>query len=448
MYIFNNTPDNVKLFNEFLQKHEQPGKFSLSALLFNSFYYLYWGIGWKLYLFYALLPIALLFLFVLLCRYAGMEMSMELILTCSFLFPRLLAAFRAPKDFYKYAQNYVVEFKNAAPEADVMFFSVSCKRLFLLNLLSCGLYHIYWSYRNWKCVRASTGEDISPIVRSWFFEVFCLFPLLNRMYKNISRYKKLPSWFRLYIVAYVVIYIAFVIIPLPDNIFCTVLSFLWLFVLLSLGLFPLQKEINEHNLRINPEKGGIQKIVRGEIITALVGFLLVGLAFFVGYHYAYKNKMINRLIESGIGEPAGLYYQQTTGIQSFCRRNGYNMKVFPRLFKDKFSKEYNELEQIYKLKYKVSLADIADTYGENYQVLMQQGLENQFAVLREFLLYDMVRVNVEGTDDSGTPGWKSEYDNILTYADICRELDKSTGDEPYFQIFKDNLNVLIYELSK
>ncbi|HEX6747783.1 MAG TPA: DUF4234 domain-containing protein [Longimicrobium sp.] len=41
-------------------------------------------------------------------------------------------------------------------------------KLVLLSIFTLGLYELYWFYRNWKRVRARTGEDISPFWRAFF----------------------------------------------------------------------------------------------------------------------------------------------------------------------------------------------------------------------------------------------------------------------------------------
>lgn len=43
-----------------------------------------------------------------------------------------------------------------------------------------GLYKLYWFYRHWSCVKASTGEDVWPFWRSMFAGIFC-FPLFSRI---------------------------------------------------------------------------------------------------------------------------------------------------------------------------------------------------------------------------------------------------------------------------
>lgn len=40
--------------------------------------------------------------------------------------------------------------------------SLSLKKLALLNMASCGLYAIYWSYRNWKILTENFNQKIIP----------------------------------------------------------------------------------------------------------------------------------------------------------------------------------------------------------------------------------------------------------------------------------------------
>ncbi|MDE1165016.1 MAG: hypothetical protein PW845_06390 [Pseudomonas sp.] len=65
----------------------------------------------------------------------------------------------------------------APPQADLrtplggtrpQFYVVSAGKFFALFVLSLGLYQVYWSYRNWRLYKASTGAPVWPLMRGLF----------------------------------------------------------------------------------------------------------------------------------------------------------------------------------------------------------------------------------------------------------------------------------------
>ena len=56
---------------------------------------------------------------------------------------------------------------------ELPFYCVSAIKLSVLSLTTLGLYELFWFYKNWKLVRASSGRDISPFWRALFSPLFC-----------------------------------------------------------------------------------------------------------------------------------------------------------------------------------------------------------------------------------------------------------------------------------
>lgn len=61
---------------------------------------------------------------------------------------------------------------------DVKFLVRSPAKLFLLMLLSGGIYYLYWSYKNWCAICDATGRKISPFWRT-AFTIFYMWPLFT-----------------------------------------------------------------------------------------------------------------------------------------------------------------------------------------------------------------------------------------------------------------------------
>ncbi len=62
------------------------------------------------------------------------------------------------------------------PTADAAFFVTSIRKLVVLYLATFGLYAWYCLYKHWKAYRATTGENVWPIARS-FFQIFFMHAL-------------------------------------------------------------------------------------------------------------------------------------------------------------------------------------------------------------------------------------------------------------------------------
>jgi hypothetical protein len=59
-------------------------------------------------------------------------------------------------------------------------FPVTTQKFIVMSLFTLGLYKIYWSYQNWKRLRALSGENIEPFRRA-FFAPFWFFSLFKRI---------------------------------------------------------------------------------------------------------------------------------------------------------------------------------------------------------------------------------------------------------------------------
>lgn len=65
------------------------------------------------------------------------------------------------------------------PQYPQEFYVVSGRKLFILSVLSFGLYIYYWSYKNWSNYKKITGDDIWP----WARGLFCIF-FIHKIYRR------------------------------------------------------------------------------------------------------------------------------------------------------------------------------------------------------------------------------------------------------------------------
>ena len=80
----------------------------------------------------------------------------------------------------------------------------------------------------------------------------------------------------------------------------------------------------------------------------------------------------------------------------------------------------------------------------------KEGLELTIKALDGTLDLEKIKypgVNITDEESSSDSEWKPEYDSILSYKEICQELDNSKGDEKFFSIFENEINTFI-ELQK
>jgi len=58
--------------------------------------------------------------------------------------------------------------------------------LFVVSLVTAGLYDVYWMYQNWAAVRDASGKKLSPFWRT-IFAIFYTYPLFKLMALTAKR---------------------------------------------------------------------------------------------------------------------------------------------------------------------------------------------------------------------------------------------------------------------
>jgi hypothetical protein len=73
------------------------------------------------------------------------------------------------------------------------FFVVAPVKFVIMMTMTWGFYYIYWSYKNWKLYKMSTGTNISPFIRA-YFNIFFVYSLFQRINQNIEKTGRNIVW--------------------------------------------------------------------------------------------------------------------------------------------------------------------------------------------------------------------------------------------------------------
>ena len=80
-----------------------------------------------------------------------------------------------------------------APASRIAVYVTPISRLVGLNLLTLGLYSLYWFYRHWRAQKQAYGLDISPVARSVLSILY-----VHQLFRAIDREARdsglKPSW--------------------------------------------------------------------------------------------------------------------------------------------------------------------------------------------------------------------------------------------------------------
>ena len=143
------------------------------------------------------------------------------------------------------------------------YFAVSAPKLVVMSLASFGIYGFYWLYQNWALERVHSGEDLSPLWRT-FFSVIWIYSLLRRMRDTAGTLQISPNWTAgVTAVAYVLVTCA---LFLPDP--------YWLASLLVvIPLVPVQRTVNQVNAHLAPDIPKNDSYSGKNLILIVVGLI-------------------------------------------------------------------------------------------------------------------------------------------------------------------------------
>ena len=151
---------DFKFITKITKKDEEKlldtSSFNLWAFLFGPFYYFY--LGMYRGIFYLILSV-LFFSF-------GMVEGCVLY----FVFA-IIIGFYANRNYISFLKRKKEKYRFFNPDADTRYFNISNKRLFVLSLLTGGMYLMYWMYRNAKAMNQAQRDPIKPVWQAIFMSV-------------------------------------------------------------------------------------------------------------------------------------------------------------------------------------------------------------------------------------------------------------------------------------
>jgi len=218
------------------------------------------------------------------------------------------------------------------------FFFISTKRLVLLNILTLGLYNIYWFYKNFEALRKSQESSFSSSsgvlvsLLKAIFSIFFCYRLFEKIYQNAKNAglevaSSSPlSLALLYIVLYLAAVLDYVVLSAIGG------SQGWLNIIASLGWILLVIPVAQaHSLvvkcvqKLEPTKQFIQTVNLAEIVMVLLGT--------VGWIFILSQLVIHLFIQPKLEDAFEKFLTQE--LEESLKRLDEDLKKF------KFNKSTN-----------------------------------------------------------------------------------------------------------
>jgi hypothetical protein len=158
----------------------------------------------------------------------------------------------------------------AEGEGVPLYFAVSPTKLIVLSICTFGLYETYWFYKQWQVIKQNERSDIRPFWRA----VFCIF-YMRALFRSIK------DTAALYDVAADFNPLTMSLTFLGLNLCARFGNVGWLLAIFS--FYPLtvvQGVANQINARVAPDHDRNAQFTAGNIVTILIGGLLLALALF------------------------------------------------------------------------------------------------------------------------------------------------------------------------
>jgi hypothetical protein len=154
------------------------------------------------------------------------------------------------------------------PASQFPFFSVPTARFVFFNLITFGLYQLWWFYKNWGRVKERTGKDLSPFWRAVFSPLFC-FQFVRTVRSTSEKVAvQAPLSVGLITAGYLVLLMCE---RLPD-------PYWWVSVLSFVPLLPVQRHITQLHEAMYPGFDSNAAFGKGHVITLLICTPLTALA--------------------------------------------------------------------------------------------------------------------------------------------------------------------------
>ena len=183
----------------------------------------------------------------------------------------------------------------------------------------------------------------------------------------------------------------------------------------------VQKRINEYNISQTNEKIKMNINIR-EIIIVILGFVLVVVLPLKNTHYPFEEYTSEQ--QKKLGASVGFIYRHTKGYKEVCQKEGYIMSKYPNDFLQYFSTEINQLKNNLS-KHNYTIENVEDVLVETdgFKTTIINSIYKELENLGKFTILSAV------AEEQGIPienvEWNSEWDNLLTFKDICKAFDEN-----------------------
>ncbi len=153
--------------------------------------------------------------------------------------------------------------KNSAAEESI-FYPVSLAKFMALNIVTFGIYNVYWFYRNWLYVKSENESHIMPVIRG-IFNNFWYYPLYQELVKDSeARYQENKVLSRPLAVLFALAFFSALVLSYQDNLLIPVM------ILEPLLVLPLLNYIN--HIKQNQQQAysnNSRWMLRHSIVSAL-----------------------------------------------------------------------------------------------------------------------------------------------------------------------------------
>jgi len=94
---------------------------------------------------------------------------------------------------YQYSKQGV-KTKASSVSASDGYFVVGTVKFILMSLFTLGIYHIYWSYKNWKYIKDREHSNIMPFWRAFFLFPIWIFGLGKKIRDHCIEVSEQPNF--------------------------------------------------------------------------------------------------------------------------------------------------------------------------------------------------------------------------------------------------------------
>lgn len=431
------TDAKLTLYQKYATEADKQKIFSVYAFVFNSLYYLSAGMfGWfTLYFFGSL--------FLIVCGFA--IFGSLWVAPAIWLITRLISAFTAEKLRLKHINAFIARNQDVNYSKPITFYQLPVKKLVIASILSCGIFELYWMYKNWKAVRQDVKDnEIYPAFQSWLLGAFFIWPLLKIIRLNLTRSKTEGSKYIYFAVGYTACWWIqilltsinmFWIVPYAAAI-CLWLAYLAFWFAGIVFLAAIQKRINFHNSKTNRKSEMPKGWNRWEIAVVVIGLVLNAIAF--GTQTAVTQN------DPNLGIALSSTYRMMEGYPSFCGKQGVKMEKFPKVYAEYFAPEIKVINEHLK-PYNLNMQQAWEFFRVRLNNVLDESIMSEFMALKPVIINEIVEQYKKEQIENFDEVVAREYlEKEITFPVLCSETDNNAFDiidsnETYKSFLRDTV---------